>query len=319
MIKCGVCNHSFRQITRTHLKKHNMSFEEYRSKFPDLSLVSDETYNKLSVSQKGKKVGDDNPSRRPEVREKISQSVKSKWEDGNYDERVNGMLGRTGELSRNYKPENHTFSFLAKKNYRELLSQFQSIDHCALCPRDAINIHHIDEDRDNFLLSNLIPLCRPCHSMFHYKFQKQPFIVVGKTVTFAASHKLPRYNGPCGRWHGHEWSLTVEVKRRVHPTTGMVIDFTDLKKIITECILNKFDHNVVNDHIENPTAENMLVYFWNSLMLDGLLKGINSITLYETPTSSSKLTEKNMLDYFSCNLPKYLDYDEFAEVLNERQ
>lgn len=45
----------------------------------------------------------------------------------------------------------------------------------------------------------------------------------------------------------------------------MVIDFVILKKIVKEKIIEKFDHQCLNDFFENPTAENVAVWIWNEL------------------------------------------------------
>jgi 6-pyruvoyltetrahydropterin/6-carboxytetrahydropterin synthase len=169
-----------------------------------------------------------------------------------------------------------------------------------------MNIHHIDEDRNNFLPSNLEPLCVPCHTHFHYKLQKQPFVTVGKIFTFAAAHKLPNYEGACSRWHGHEWSLEIQVMKRIDKETGMVIDFSALKKIVTEWVINNFDHSSINDVIKNPTAENMLIWIWEILMFDAHLKGMESISLWETPSSKATLTKQGMLSILSDNIERYI-------------
>ncbi len=138
------------------------------------------------------------------------------------------------------------------------------------------------------------PIEKQCFYI-HRESQKQPFITIGKMFTFAACHRLPDYKGPCGRWHGHEWSLLVEIKKRVDEKTGMVLDFSELKKTVTENVIDILDHNVINDTIKNPTAENILIWIWDRLMFDAHLKGIHKITLWETPTSKATMDKKGML------------------------
>jgi len=38
---------------------------------------------------------------------------------------------------------------------------------CEACGRPAVDIHHIDNDRQNNDISNLIGLCRKCHERAH--------------------------------------------------------------------------------------------------------------------------------------------------------
>lgn len=62
-------------------------------------------------------------------------------------------------------------------------------------------------------------------------------------------HALFGYDGPCRNVHGHGYKLYVTVigepiTNRSHIKHGMVIDFGDLKKIVKEEIIDKFDHAI---------------------------------------------------------------------------
>ena len=55
------------------------------------------------------------------------------------------------------------------------------------------------------------------------------------------SHVLPGYDGPCRNVHGHSYRLFVTVagvpvKDAGNPKNGMVIDFSDMKKIVVDGI-----------------------------------------------------------------------------------
>lgn len=305
-IKCQICGVELKCITHAHLKKHGISPSFYKQKYGE--TYSTETLEKISKSQSICKKGDNNPARRPEVIEKIKNSVKKRWEEGKYAERVNGMLGKFGDTHHNYKEEIHTPLFLAEKEYVDFLSNFQDVRTCIRCgnDKDKMNVHHIDENHKNFLPSNLEPLCVPCHVEFHYKARKQPFIYIGKQFVIDAAHFLPDYNGLCKNLHGHQWKIEVKIKKRVDRKTGMVMDFKDLKNVVKENIINLLDHHCINDLIINPTAENLLIWSWEKLMFDGLLKGIYSITIWETPESSATIDVNGMLSVFSSNIEEYV-------------
>ena len=309
MITCMECNKIFTIISHKHLKKHGMTIAQYKEKWGNAPISSTEYSINLSKAQKGKKMGDNNPARRKEVKEKIKNSVKKLWDEELYWDRVNGMSDVYREAHPNWKPEIHESLFLAKKDYREYLSQYENVAVCRRCgSKKKINVHHIDENRDNFLPSNLEPLCVPCHDHFHYTLQKQPFITIGKLFSFAACHRLPEYDGLCERWHGHEWSLEISITKRIDKKTGMVLDFSELKKIITKHIIDILDHNIINEVIKNPTAENILIWIWETLMFAAHLKGIDKITLWETPTSKACLDKKGMLSILSSKIEE--DYYE---------
>ena len=250
--------------------------------------------------------GDNNPAKRPEVREKISQSVKNRWDEGTYIKRINGIKGMLGEKAPRWKPEIHEPLYLAKNKYRDFLSQYEDVDSCRRCgSKNKINIHHIDENHDNFLPSNLEPLCVGCHSSFHYSLQKRPFLLIGKIFSFAAAHHLPNYNGPCSRWHGHEWSLEIIIRKRVDPKTEMVMDFSQLKQLVENHIISILDHHSLNDIIKNPTAENIMLWIWEKLVFDAHLKGLHKIRLWETPNSVAELNQEDMLSVLKSNIEYY--------------
>ena len=64
------------------------------------------------------------------------------------------------------------------------------------------------------------------------------------------AHALWNYDGPCRNIHGHSYQLYVTVigDTNLDPGNtklGMVMDFTDLKKIVKDSVVDVFDHSVV--------------------------------------------------------------------------
>lgn len=137
-------------------------------------------------------------------------------------------------------------------------------------------------------------------------------IRITKQFGFETGHALYGYDGKCKNVHGHSYKLSVTVIGEPindynHVKNGMVIDFTDLKKIVKEEIVDQFDHATVfnknTPHIElakelatrghhvilvdyQPTSENMVVDFSERIM-NRLPENINlfSLKLQETDTS----------------------------------
>ena len=75
-------------------------------------------------------------------------------------------------------------------------------------------------------------------------------IRVTKIFTFEMAHALWNYDGPCRNIHGHSYQLFVTVTGQPSSETsstklGMVIDFTDLKRIVSQYVVDVFDHSVV--------------------------------------------------------------------------
>ena len=137
-------------------------------------------------------------------------------------------------------------------------------------------------------------------------------IRITKQFSFETGHALYGYDGKCKNVHGHSYKLSVTVIGK--PITdnsnvkfGMVIDFTDLKKIVKEEVVDQFDHATVfnknTPHIElarelqsrdhhvilvdyQPTSENMVIDFANRIkgrLPNGI--ALHSLKLQETETS----------------------------------
>lgn len=142
-------------------------------------------------------------------------------------------------------------------------------------------------------------------------------IRVSKEFKFEMAHALHGYDGLCKNIHGHSYRLWVTIKGNVkdelgHKKDGMVIDFSDLKKIVKENIIKKFDHSLVlnakSPHAKidfssfekvhylpfQPTSENLAIYFVELIkeLLPDKIKLIK-LVLSETATS---FTEWNIED-----------------------
>jgi 6-pyruvoyltetrahydropterin/6-carboxytetrahydropterin synthase len=129
---------------------------------------------------------------------------------------------------------------------------------------------------------------------YHYRHSKKPYVKIGKYFTFAAAHELPDHKGLCKYTHGHEWKVGIQIKKRINRKTGMVMDFSDLKQIVNDHVISVLDHSFLNETIYNPTAENLLIWIWERLMFDGLLKGIHEIELWESSDSVATINEEGM-------------------------
>ena len=110
-----------------------------------------------------------------------------------------------------------------------------------------------------------------------------------KIFRFEAGHRLCHHDGKCSKPHGHSYVLTVRVSGEElipsGPKTNMIIDFYDIKKIVTHMIDTYFDHRDVNEtlHNDSPTAEFMAKWIYEYLQPQ--LPGLSSITLQETNTA----------------------------------
>jgi 6-pyruvoyltetrahydropterin/6-carboxytetrahydropterin synthase len=97
-------------------------------------------------------------------------------------------------------------------------------------------------------------------------------IKLTREFKFDAAHFLTKYHGKCEHMHGHTYRLWVTIEGEIQEN-GMLLDHGFLKKIVKEQIINRFDHRLLNDTFENPTAEIIAKYIWDELIdLPVLLK-----------------------------------------------
>ena len=125
-------------------------------------------------------------------------------------------------------------------------------------------------------------------------------ITICRKSHFNSAHKL--YNntwskeknlkvfGKCSyeNFHGHNYELIVKILGDINPKTGMVMDLSDLKKIIKTEVEDLLDHKNLNLDIPHfkdtiPTTENLAIFIWNKLNSAIKLDCELSIVLYETP------------------------------------
>lgn len=136
-------------------------------------------------------------------------------------------------------------------------------------------------------------------------------IRVTKVFTFDMAHALHGYDGLCKNIHGHTYRLSVTligktIQEEGHAKQGMVIDFSDFKKIVKEKVVDVFDHTLVlnansphakiqglADNFERliltdyqPSCENLLIDILERIKTD-LPSNVElcNVRLEETPTS----------------------------------
>ena len=82
---------------------------------------------------------------------------------------------------------------------------------------------------------------------------------------FEAAHRLPEYDGPCRRIHGHSYVVQATWKVVVLGAGGIAIDLVTLKKMLRN-VLSRFDHQSLNNVMSNTTtAENLAKFIFTLL------------------------------------------------------
>ncbi len=135
-----------------------------------------------------------------------------------------------------------------------------------------------------------------------------------KIFHFEMAHAIHGHTGNCKNIHGHSYELQVTVSTGLYepgfiPEPGFIIDFKEIKKMVIESVIEKFDHSLLlsrrfmaaNPSLsslqnlvifdEEPTAENMLLYIKQVLhqSLNDKIKLVR-LLLFETKDSYAEWT-----------------------------
>ncbi|UQZ37054.1 6-pyruvoyl tetrahydrobiopterin synthase [Paenibacillus sp. PK3_47] len=131
-------------------------------------------------------------------------------------------------------------------------------------------------------------------------------VTVCKIFTFDSAHQLVGHKGKCSNLHGHTYKLEVVLKgvpstEAGHSDEGFVIDFSDIKTVVQQSLVDRLDHAFLamgNEPVLETlnrtgskvallsfrtTVENMSAYIAYKLKQASL--PLYSVKLWETPTS----------------------------------
>ncbi len=124
---------------------------------------------------------------------------------------------------------------------------------------------------------------------------------VTREIHFCYGHRLLNYNGKCRNLHGHNGRAIIALEAPELDRLGMVVDFTQIKKIVQTWIDETLDHKMILHHDDpvlpelrrqnepvvvvdvNPTAENIARMIFDYAKAQNL--PIVEVTLWETENS----------------------------------
>ena len=124
---------------------------------------------------------------------------------------------------------------------------------------------------------------------------------IKKTFHLAYAHRLMHHKGKCKNLHGHNALVEVTLKARKLNSQKMVMDFTELARIMKKWLDDNLDHKVIlskKDPLlkllqkegqdcftteQNPTAEILAELIFKALERSG--HPVAKVAFWETPTS----------------------------------
>ncbi|MEI7843635.1 MAG: 6-carboxytetrahydropterin synthase QueD [Gallionellaceae bacterium] len=104
---------------------------------------------------------------------------------------------------------------------------------------------------------------------------------ITRRLEFDAGHRIPNHNSQCKHLHGHRYAIEITLSGDIITTEGaseqgMVMDFSDVKRIAKERVVDAWDHA-------------FLVYRGDKMVLDFLtsIPGHKTVILDVVPTAEN--------------------------------
>jgi 6-pyruvoyltetrahydropterin/6-carboxytetrahydropterin synthase len=122
---------------------------------------------------------------------------------------------------------------------------------------------------------------------------------VTREIDFCYGHRLLDYEGKCRYLHGHNGTAIITIEAQSLDHRGMVLDFSDIKKVVAGWIDDNLDHRMILQRRDpvvetlqkmgeplflldaNPTAENIAKLIFDVTKEHGF--PIVECQLWETP------------------------------------
>lgn len=122
---------------------------------------------------------------------------------------------------------------------------------------------------------------------------------VSRQIDFCYGHRLLNYEGKCRHLHGHNGRAVITIESPDRDERGMVLDFSDIKRAISQWIDENLDHRMILRRDDpavaaferlgeplflmdaNPTAENIAQLIFEQVRHRGF--PVVEVVLWETP------------------------------------
>jgi 6-pyruvoyltetrahydropterin/6-carboxytetrahydropterin synthase len=149
-------------------------------------------------------------------------------------------------------------------------------------------------------------------------------VIITRRLEFDAGHRIPDHRSLCKHLHGHRYALEVTVSGDItrmdgDPRNGMVVDFSEVKAVAKECVVDVWDHaflvyaadKPILDFLQSlpdhrtvvldvvPTAENLAQKAFDLLAdrigaLANKALRLENVRIYETPNCWADAKQKSV-------------------------
>ena len=128
-------------------------------------------------------------------------------------------------------------------------------------------------------------------------------IICTRRIEFDAAHRVLEHESKCKNLHGHRYVIEAGFTAGELDKLGRVVDFSVIKQRLGDWINENWDHNTILFEKDqelgksinkitgqtifylpaNPTAENMAIWIWETLLV--WLPELTFVRVWETDTS----------------------------------
>ena len=148
----------------------------------------------------------------------------------------------------------------------------------------------------------------PC--IYEKFYQETPKASITKKLVFDSAHFITDHDGKCKNLHGGRYDIEITIKDRIDPTTGFVIDYSLIKNITKDLIINKFDHKTLNltcpELSWRSSTEFLSIFIWEELI--EYMPNLKKIKIYETETSYCEYEGTSLDNYIKNGPSEILTY-----------
>ena len=160
----------------------------------------------------------------------------------------------------------------------------------------------------------------PC--IYEKFYQETPKASITKKLVFDSAHFITDHDGKCKNLHGGRYDIEITIKDRIDPTTGFVIDYSLIKNITKNLIINKFDHKTLNltcpELSWRSSTEFLSIFIWEELI--EYLPNLKKIKIYETETSYCEYEGTSLDNYIKNGPSEILTYfKNLNRKINEKE
>jgi len=82
---------------------------------------------------------------------------------------------------------------------------------------------------------------------------------ITREISFCYGHRLLNYEGKCRYLHGHNGKAVITLESHQLDERGMVLDFSELKRVVSTWIDSKLDHKMLL-HRDDPVLPLLLAH-----------------------------------------------------------